>query len=355
MMATAVETPALFEVPSSGHPEAPFARLILPAGASREEWKAVRRLGLGGSDMGAILGVDEDRGALRVWYEKWGYEEPENEAMRWGKRLEQAIAEGFEEETGVGTLIPAGTFQSLEHPWALANPDRWGVQDGRIVGPVELKNKTEYLADRWEDVDEAPHTPAVQAHHYRGVGGHEGSWVVALIGGNRLRVFWQPANEELTAEMFRLGEEWWQRHIVEGVRPKADGRRRTSDFLAALYDVKPEQITEVELTEARELRLKYRSLQDQAKAVEAQLEEVKNLMRDAAGEAEVVKSGKGVAWSWKANGPFKSKAFREEQPELAAKYQGPDGDIDTDRLAADHPEIYAKYKARVLRVPKKEI
>jgi putative phage-type endonuclease len=353
MTATIEETAGAFA--PSGRPDAPTATLILPAGASYEEWKGVRRRGLGGSDVGAILGVDENRGPLRVWYEKAGYEEPETERMRWGKRLEQAIAEGFEEETGLDTMVPAGTYAHLDHAWALANPDRWAVEAGVILGPVELKNKTEYLADKW-DLDEAPHQPATQAHWYRGVCGHKrGSWVVALVGGNRLRVFFQPTSEELTAEMFRLCGEWWQRHIVEGVRPQADGLKRTTDFLAALYDVKPEEVAEVEVTEARQLRLKYASLADQAKALDAQLEEVKNLMRDSAGEAEVVKSGKGVAWSWKANGNFKSKQFREAEPELAAKYLRTVEEIDTDALAADHPETYAKYRARVLRVPKKEI
>ncbi|WP_328638456.1 YqaJ viral recombinase family protein [Streptomyces canus] len=344
------------ETPVGGRPDAPTATLILPAGASYEEWKTVRRGGLGGSDVGAILGVDENRGPLRVWYEKAGYEEPETERMRWGKRLEQAIAEGFEEDTGLDTMVPAGTYAHLDHAWALANPDRWAVQDGVILGPVELKNKTEYLADKWEDVDEPPHQPATQAHWYRGVCGHKrGSWVVALVGGNRLRVFFQPTSEELTTEMFRLAGEWWQRHIVEGVRPQADGLKRTTDFLAALYDVKPEQVAEVEVNEARELRLKYASLTDQAKALDAQLEEVKNLMRDTAGEAEVVKSGKSVAWSWKANGNFKKREFREAEPELAAKYTRTVEEIDTDALAAEHPLIYTKFRARVLRVPKKEI
>lgn len=347
---------AVAETSTAGHPEAPTARLVLPAGASREEWLTARRAGIGGSDVAAILGVDPDRGPLKVWYEKAGYEEPETERMRWGKRLEQAIAEGFEEETGLGTVVPAGTFAHLDHPWAVANPDRWAVEDGVILGPVELKNKGEFVADKWEEVDEAPHQPATQAHWYRGVAGHtRGSWVVALVGGNRLRVFFQPTSEELTAEMFRLAGDWWQRHIVEGVRPKADGLKRTSDFLAALYDVKAEEVTEVEVTEARALRLKYASLSDQAKALDAQLEEVKNLMRDTAGPAEIVKVGKAVAWSWKANGNFKSKQFREAEPELAARYVRTVEEIDTDALAAEHPEIYAKYRARVLRVPKKEI
>lgn len=354
-MTVTTALPGAVAAPELGRYDTPTARLLLPADATREEWLAVRRTGIGGSDVAAILGLDPDRGPLKVWEEKAGYQEPENERMRWGKRLEGAIAEGFEEETGLKTVLPAGTFVHVDRPWALANPDRFAVEDGTVLGPVELKNKGEYVADKWEDADEAPDSPAIQAHWYRSVCGHRGSWVAGLLGGNRLRVFWQPANEELTAELFRLVGDWYQRHIVDGVRPKADGLKRTSDFLAALYDVKPEAVAEVELSEARALRMQYASLQDQAKAVEAQLEEVKNQMRDTAGEAELVKVGKGVAWSWKANGAFKSKQFREQRPDLAAKYVRLVEEIDTDGLKADHPDVFTQFRARVLRVPAKEL
>ena len=62
-----------------------------------------------------------------------------------------------------------------------------------------------------------------------------------------------------------------------------------------------------------------------------------------------------MAWSWKANGAFAKKRFREAEPELAAKYTRTVEEIDTDALAAEHPEIYTKFRARVLRVPTKEI
>ncbi|XVV35055.1 YqaJ viral recombinase family protein [Streptomyces sp. CA-100214] len=353
---TITEIPAgAVETPAGGRPDAPAATLILPAGASREEWLTVRRAGIGGSDVAAILGLDDYRGPLRVWEEKAGYEEPENDRMKWGTRLEGVIAEGFEEETGLVTAIPAGTFAHLDHPWALANIDRHVLEDGLVVAPLELKNKSEYVARKWEGNDEAPDSPAIQAHWYTAVGGYSHSYVAALLGGNRLTVFRQDRNEELIAELFRICGEWYQRHIVEGVRPKADGLKGTKDLLAALYDVKPEAVKEIPLSEAKELRARRASLKDQAKAVDDQLTEVENQMRDRAGNDAIVKSGKGVAWTWKPTGKFSDKQFREKYPERVAEYTTTVEVIDSARVKAELPEIHTKCRARVLLVPAKEI
>ena len=41
-------------------------------GMSREEWLAERRKSLGGSDMGAVLGLNKYRSPYAVWAEKTG-------------------------------------------------------------------------------------------------------------------------------------------------------------------------------------------------------------------------------------------------------------------------------------------
>ncbi len=341
--------------PAAGRPDAPTARLILPTSATHEEWLTVRRSGIGGSDVAAILGLDDYRGPLRVWEEKAGYREPENDRMKWGKRLEGVIAEGFEEETGLVTSVPAGTFAHLDRPWALANIDRHVLEDGLVVAPLELKNKSEYVAKKWEGNDEAPDSPAIQAHWYTAVGGYSHSYVAALLGGNRITVFRQERNEELIAELFRICGEWYQRHLVEGVRPKADGNKGTKDLLAALYEVKPEAVKEIPLDEAKALRAARASLKDQAKALEEQLTEVENQMRDRAGADAIVKAGKSVAWTWKPSGKFSDKQFREKYPDLVEKYTTTVEVIDGARVKADLPEIHTKCRARVLLVPAKEI
>ena len=56
---------------------------ISTLGMSREEWLKERRKSLGGSDMGAVLGLNKYRSPWVVWAEKTGRlgEEPENEAI----------------------------------------------------------------------------------------------------------------------------------------------------------------------------------------------------------------------------------------------------------------------------------
>ena len=60
--------------------------------ARKEAWLSERRKHITGTDVAAILGLSRFKTPLRVWLEKKGEIEPdENEAMRWGKRLERVI------------------------------------------------------------------------------------------------------------------------------------------------------------------------------------------------------------------------------------------------------------------------
>lgn len=340
---------------AGAHPDAPTARLILPADASEKQWHAVRAASLGGSDIGAIYMLDERRGPRRVFEEKHGYREPDNTYTKWGRRLEASIAEGFEEDYGLATRRPPGTFAHIDRPWAIANVDRFVLDaDGRAVAPLECKNKSEYLSDEWEG-DEPPDGPALQAHWYMAVGGWSHAYVAGLIGGNRLQVFRLERDEELIEELFRFCGEWHQRHVVEGLPPAVDGLAATTELLARLWDVKPEAVTQVDLDKARDLRARRAALVEQIKALESDLTTVENEMRDLAGAKEIVKTDRHLAWSWKQNGNFAPSRFKKEQPELAAKYTRLVEAIDTDRLKEEHPDIYRKYRARVLRVPTKEL
>ena len=58
-----------------------------------EEWNRQRRMGIGGSDIGAICGLNKWRTALDVFLEKTGQaqEKEPNEAMRLGTCVEPYI------------------------------------------------------------------------------------------------------------------------------------------------------------------------------------------------------------------------------------------------------------------------
>ena len=64
------------------------------------------------------------------------------------------------------------------------------------------------------------------------------------------------------------------------------------------------------------------------------------------GEAEVALLGGKPAVTWKHTGTFNAKRFTTEQPALADRYTVLVPKLDTDKLAAEAPEVYAAYRGR---------
>lgn len=331
------------------------ARLLLPADATEEQWHEARAQGIGGSDVAAILGLDKYRGPRKVYEEKAGYRERENTAMRAGKYMEPVIARWFEDDTGLATEVPPGTLVHVDHPWARVNVDRYVLEDGIVVAPLEMKNRSEYLSDDWDGAEQAPDGPALQAHWATAVGGWSHSYVAGLVGGNRLVIFRQERNEELCAELLRQCGAWFQRHVVEGFPPPVDGLESTKELLAALWEVRPEAVAEVPYDDALSLLGRRNALRAQIKALETELTTVENEMRDTAKDAEIVRADGKTAWTWKQNGNFSEKTFRADYPDLVASYTTTVEVIDTARLKAEQAEAYRKSRGRRLHVPAKGI
>jgi len=65
--------------------------------SSREEWLLLRKTYLGGSDLGAVIGVNKYKTALDVYLEKTSefVEEVNNDATYWGNVLEDVVAQEY--------------------------------------------------------------------------------------------------------------------------------------------------------------------------------------------------------------------------------------------------------------------
>ena len=115
-----------------------------------EEWLRYRKKGIGGSDAGAICGVNKYRSAVSVFLDKTTEQTSEfdNEAMRQGRDLEQYVAERFCEETGKKVRRANAIFSHSELPFMLANVDRLVV--GENAG-LECKTASAFSADKWAD------------------------------------------------------------------------------------------------------------------------------------------------------------------------------------------------------------
>ncbi|WP_406501518.1 YqaJ viral recombinase family protein [Streptomyces sp. NBC_01590] len=360
-----MSTMTLPTVPAVGDLVAPTARLVLPAGdlndpAYRKEWEAARRLGIGGSEVAAIFGLDKYRGPRHVYAEKHGLDVvQETEAMEIGREIEDFIARMFSKRSATPIATPPGTLGHVDHPWALVNIDRYALWDedlpatdlANIAGPVECKNRSEYQLPEWEE--NPPDAPALQCHWGMAVGGFDIGYVAALVGGNKLRWHVVERDEEVIEHLLDYCGTWYQRHIVEGFPPPVDGLKTTKDLLGRLYEVKPEVIAEVDLTKARNLRRRRAALKAAINRADQKLRLIENTMRDTSGPAEVAKVGAGTAWTWKQNGPLSESEFRRVYPEIAGECTKTVEVLDLDRIKDEHPEEYAACRGRRLYVPAK--
>ena len=93
---------------------------------ARDEWLAERRKSIGGSEIGAIMGLNKYQSPVSVWANKLGIvpdAEP-NEAMIQGTDLEEYVAERFARLTGKKVRRCNYILRNDEFPHMHANIDR---------------------------------------------------------------------------------------------------------------------------------------------------------------------------------------------------------------------------------------
>jgi putative phage-type endonuclease len=186
----------------------------------RPTWLELRRQGLGGSDISAIVGLSPYRTALSVWLEKTGVYVPEDEpseAMEWGNLLEPVVADEFSRRSGIPTEPVHKMLAHPEHAWMLADLDRLIPPHGDVpvAGVYEGKTASPWIRKSWgtDDNPLVPDHAEIQTNHYLAVTGLPWAAVAVLIGGQQL--LWRriERNEELIGRIVALESEFWARVV----------------------------------------------------------------------------------------------------------------------------------------------
>ena len=298
----------------------------------RHEWLLTRRNGIGSSDAAAVLGWSPWVSPWALWIDKSGLGPPDDEsteAMEWGRRLEDAIAEGFTERAGIPTTAPNAIFAHHEHKWMLASPDRLLPEGGLL----EVKNVSEWKIEEWraaEDVGselrggEAPAHYIAQVQHQHAVLGTTWGYLAALLGGNRLCIVEVPRDEEFIALLTDAEHYFWHEYVLAGKPPPMDGQEPTTDLLVRLFTPSvPESSVELD-DDAVQALADYRAAHAAVKAAEAAKVSAGNRLRAALGETEEGTYQGVKVVTWRAPKPHKrldEQALRAAEPAVAAKYE----------------------------------
>ncbi len=157
-----------------------FKKISL-AGVDHAEWLRLRKSGIGGSDAGAICGVNPYSSAMKVFRDKTSkeVEEQDSEAIRIGHDLEDYVAQRFTEATGLKVRKSNFMYRSMEYPFMIADVDRLIV--GEDAG-LECKTASAYNADKCADEDIPLHY-IMQCYHYMAVTGKRTWYIAAVILG----------------------------------------------------------------------------------------------------------------------------------------------------------------------------
>jgi putative phage-type endonuclease len=270
----------------------------------KAEWLEARRRYITGTDMAAILGLSRFGGPTSVVLDKRGLSDPkeQNEAMEWGRRLEEAILTGYAHRSGRGLLLadPNSIAVCDEHPLLAASLDATEAVEGF---PVDAKNVHHFDATRWGDEgsDVIPPEYAVQLTVQMICTGAQVADLVALFSGQKLVTYRIHRDADMVASIIEAAESFHHRHIVLGVEPAPDGSEAYSTHLARKLKQQTEILlpaTDDAITWAEVLRL----AREERKACETEEERASQALKEIIGGALGV-AGPGFKITWRESAP----------------------------------------------------
>lgn len=288
---------------------------------SKNEWLELRRKGIGGSDAAAIIGLDRYRSAFDVYAEKIGLksEEPDNEAMRQGRDLEDYVAQRFMEATGKKVRRRNAILQHPEYPFMTANIDRWvvGENAGFEAKTTSVLNRTKFAQGEY------PPNYYVQCMHYMAVTGADRWYLAVLVLNKAFYVFTIERDEAEIQTLIDAEKDFWENHVLKQIPPAPDGTESTSELIKQLFPEARER-EEIALYGHEDKIQQYLELDAQVKELTQKRDALKQELQLAMSDAEIGRAqGYVIEWKNQVRQTLDTKRLKKEQAEIYANYLKP--------------------------------
>lgn len=247
-----------------------------------DEWHEVRSKGIGGSQVGTILGVNPWESAYTLWAKLSGRipdSFQQNEKMRWGTLLESVIRDEWARQNPEFEVLETGTWAD---GWKHANPD--GILKlGDDYGLLEIKT----AGYKWDVV---PENYFVQCQWYMFLLGLKWCKVVVLFQGNQMETFHLDYDPDFEVLAVPLIERFWD-NLQKDVQPDWDGSDSTFQTVREMHpDIVDDEI------ELGSLGLKLGLAQIDFDEAQSELNKIKSMILDFMGKAKYgLVNGKVVA------------------------------------------------------------
>lgn len=287
-----------------------------------DEWLHQRTLGVGGSDVAAIMGISPWKTPAQVWLEKTGRAMPEDLSdkpyVEFGNIMEPLIGRWYADRHPDRIVRRVNAIcKSKERPWAQASLD-YEVCDGGRWGVLEIK--TARTAQDWQDG--VPLYYQTQIIHYMTVTGRRFADVAVFFRDTcEFREFRVEYDEEDAAAIAGDVDNFWHDFVKADIMPRLVG---TAGELAGLTDWHSPSNGEVVPNhdpEALDAITAYQDAADREKKAKADKTVASARLAEIIGDAKGIETDVArVTWSRYPAEKFDTKRFREDHPSLYAQY-----------------------------------
>lgn len=238
---------------------------------SESHWHDLRAGVIGSSDIACLFGVSMYKTAFTLWHEKAGTFKQifDNSRMKFGRALESAIGNLFEDETGK-KVVKSNHFYQLGKLGA--TPD-FITENGEIV---EVKNIDEAsFYKNWTN-GEPPVQYMLQLQHQMLCCNAESGYVVALVGGNRLEIYPFKARQDVFDAMISKANDFFA-SIQRNEAPKIESGNDLAVIKSLYYDygnvvdLSDDDSISEKILRVEEIKAQIKSLQAEEDLLKAEL------------------------------------------------------------------------------------
>ena len=284
---------------------------------------------IGGSDIGAILGLSKFRTPLEVWMEKTGKEVRKLDSLplRFGSFAEEFVASEYARATGYELLHDESIYIHPTHPMMSAHVDRFVLGNG-LSKPatrlLECKTANPFARGEWGEpgTDQVPMSYLCQCIWYMAITGIEQCDLAVLFGNSDFRIYEIARDLELETLVIEKALHFWNEYVLKDIPPPA---QTEGDYQALFKKSDPSKTIEAN-PKTIELIWQLQSLSKQSGDVDEQITQIKQHIMNEMKEVEVLSYQGNVIATWKAPKPsfrLDSKRLEQEEKEIFERFKMP--------------------------------
>ena len=284
---------------------------------------------IGGSDIGAILGLSKFRTPIEVWMEKTGKETKQLDSLplRFGSFAEEFVASEYSRATSFELLHDESIYINPTHPMMSAHVDRFVLGDGLnkpATRLLECKTANPFARGEWGEpgTDQVPMSYLCQCIWYMAITGIEQCDLAVLFGNSDFRIYEIARDQELEALVIEKALHFWNEYVLKDIPPPA---QTEGDYQALFKKSDPSKTIEAN-QKTVELMRQLQSLSKQSGDVDEQITQIKQHIMSEMKEAEVLSYQGNVIATWKAPKPsfrLDSKRLELEEKEVFERFKMP--------------------------------